>query len=311
MSKFSTTLLAAFFFVMASASLSAQGLIDGFFQPKGKGSATLSYTRSTFDEFYAGEMKMPAVPVHNSIDQNIINFYANYGLTDKLTVIANVPYFSASGNGEPDPINGFREVDGLQDISLALKFMPFSADLGGAQLSGIVSAGASLPGDYEPNGILSIGYGAFTTDLTGGLHLQTGSGFFATGLFNYSLRGEADNNGGGEDFDVPNATHLTGKVGYAGGGFYAEAWVRRQSTSDEGIDITDADFGGRFPLTKVDFTVVGGSVYVPVGSVLGLSAAYGTIVSGRNVGDASYFSLGATINFGGVGSSSSSTGTRN
>ena len=299
--QFRNSTFFAFLLVLCTATpLSAQGLIDGFFSQKGEGSVSLSYIRSSFEEFYAGEMKMPMVPAHNSIDQDIINVYGTYGITNNLGVVLNVPYFAARGNGAADPVNGLTQVDGLQDISLALKLRPFSAGIGeNGSLDGILAAGVSVAGNYEANGILSIGHGANTTDLTGGLQYNTGSGLYVTGLFNYSLRGEAENSGTGPDFDVPNATHLTGKIGYAASKFFVEAWVRNQTTSDEGIDITDADFGGRFPLTKVDFTMLGGSVYVPVGSVLGLSASFGTLLDGRNVGGATYFGAGATFNFGG------------
>ena len=122
--------LSVAFLTLLSTAVSAQGMIDGYFQPKGAGSLTAGYTRSVFDGFFIGEDKMDGVPAHNEISQQILSLYGNYGITDRLTVVANLPYITAEGDGAPDPVNGETEVSGLQDVSLALKYQLFSAAVG-------------------------------------------------------------------------------------------------------------------------------------------------------------------------------------
>ncbi|WP_298950028.1 hypothetical protein [uncultured Nonlabens sp.] len=282
--------------VVCTSTVFSQGLVDGFFNPKGDLSVTASYTRSTFDTFYVGKVKADPIPAHNEIEQDLYNLYAKYSITDNLTVIANVPYINAQGNGVADPVNGTTEQSDFQDISLYGKYRAFSTKIGKTRLDGLGAVGVTLPSGYEPNGILSLGSGAVTSNLHLGAHLQADSGLFATAVAGYSLRGNADDNigvNGGNDLDVPDALLFMGKIGYSNALFYVEAWMDYQSSTD-GRDISDADFGGRFPETEVDYTRIGVTAYVPVLPSLGLSAGYGTLVDGRNVGDSNYFNLGVT-----------------
>ncbi len=285
--------------VMSFVSTSqAQGILDGFAVPKGELSITASYTRSTFHEFYVGEELTGPVPAHEEIDQNIFSLYAKYGVNDKFSFILSLPYISAQGNGVADPVNGETDISDFQDISVYGKYLPYTAGLPGGKLAIVTGAGVSFPLGYEPNGILSVGSGAFTTNFHAGFHLQADSGIFTTLIAGYSLRSDADDNFNvlaTGDFDVPNAFLLSGKLGYAASKFYVEGWVDYQS-STSGIDINDADFGGRFPETNVEYTRLGATVYVPVTSTIGLSAGYGTVVDGRNLGDANNISGGITFN---------------
>ncbi|MGB5943802.1 MAG: hypothetical protein WBG71_13045 [Leeuwenhoekiella sp.] len=302
MSKlFSNAVVAALCILPLGNFLSAQSMIDGFFSKKGELSLTASYTSSTFEEFYLGEELQPAVPAHNEISQNIYSLYAKYALSDDFSVILSLPYFSSNGDGAPDPVNGETEQKDFQDISLYAKYRLGRVDLESGNIDFLSALGFNIPTGYEPNGILSNGNGAFATNLHLGAQWNTGSGFFTSAIFGYSLRGKADNNfgvNGGDDFDVPNAFLSTGKIGYATESFYIDAYVNYQGSSD-GVDIGGTGFAGNFPETQVDFTVLGTNAYVPVGDTLGLSAGYGFVVNGRNLGDASIFSLGATFVFGG------------
>jgi len=185
-----------------------------------------------------------------------------------------------------------------QDISLFGKYRLVRADFTGGNLDLFSAIGVAIPLGYEPNGILSIGNGAFNTNLHLGAQLNTDIGLFVSAIGGYSLRGEADDEfgvNGGDEFDVPNAFLFTGKVGYATSFLYVDAYLNLQSSAD-GLDISDMNFGGRFPEAEVNFTVVGLNVYVPVGSVVGLSAGYGTVVDGRNVGESDIFSAAVTFN---------------
>jgi hypothetical protein len=276
-------------------NVNSQGLLDGFTPKKGDFSLTSSYTSSNYEKFYAGETKMDAVPVHNKINQNIFSLYTKYGISNKLSIIANIPYISAKGNGGADPVNGTTEQNGFQDISLALKYNTHTFDFEKSNLDIITALGFDIPSGYEPNGILSLGSGAFSTNLTAGLHLKTDSGFFTTFLNTYSIRGNAKNTGGGDEFDVPNAYSTTGKVGYASSIIYAEAWIDYLSSSN-GVDIGGNGFTGNFPETKVEYTRIGATLYKNIIPKLGASLGFGTVVSGRNIGKSTNFSLGLTYN---------------
>jgi hypothetical protein len=282
--------------LLVTAQTNAQGLLDGFSPKKGDLSITTSYTSSNFEKFYEGKNKVDAVPAHKEIKQNIFSIYAKYGITDKLSVITSLPYISAEGKGAPDPVNGTTEQKDFQDVSIAIKYKAYAINLKKASLDLITALGVDIPTGYEPNGILSLGTGAFSTNLTAGLHLQTNSGFFTSFLNTYHIRGKADNNNGGDRFDAPNAYYTSGKVGYASSLFYVEAWVDYLSSSD-GVDIGGPGFTGNFPETKVEYTRVGATIYKNIIPELGLSLGFGKVVDGRNLGDSTNFSVGLTYNF--------------
>ncbi|WP_209402266.1 transporter [Pseudozobellia sp. WGM2] len=298
--KISIGTLVLFGAAFSANSLAAQGLIDGFYSNKGDVSLTASYTGASYDEFYVGEEKMGPVPAHEKITQDIIGLYAKWGLTDALTLVVNAPYISAKGEGTPDPISGNTKESGFQDISIAAKYRPFRAAFEGGKFDGITALGFDIPGGYDANSILAIGNGAFKTNLHIGGHLQLNQGFFTTLVAGYSLRGKTDddfNVNNGEDYDVPNAILAMAKVGYAGSKFYGELWVDHQATSSDGVDIMGPGFAGNFPETRVNYTRLGVSAYVPVTTLIGLSAGYGTLIDGRNIGDTNFFNVGVTFSF--------------
>lgn len=273
----------------------AQGLVDGFFAKKGDATVSLSYSYSEFDAFYVGADKVDGVPVHNEITQNIYNLYANYGITDKLTAIVNLPYISAEGNGAADPFNGETEQSGLQDISIALKYALYKEALKTGSMTYFTALSGTYALDYEPNGILSIGNGAPSADVKLGMHYKNNNGFFGTVALGYTVRGNADNNfnvGDGSDFNAPNSANALIKLGYASSKIYVDAWFDAQNTSNKAVNISDATFVGNFPETRVNYSRVGGDVYVPLTSAFGLSAGINTLVDGTNIGDSTTYTGG-------------------
>ncbi|MGB6153617.1 MAG: hypothetical protein WBG48_16670 [Pricia sp.] len=277
--------------------LKAQGPVDGFFDKKGKASITLSYSYGNYDDFYVGGEKVEGVPVHNEIDQTIYSLYAKYGLTEKITLIASLPYIKAEGNGDEDPVNGTTEQSDFQDASVFVKWAPYVQELTKGSVTYFVALGGSVPLGYEPNGILSLGTGAPGLDGKLGLQYNNNSGFFGTLIAGYGLRGKADNNTptGGEDFDAPNLANLVFKLGYAGKHFYVDGWLDGQ-TSLSGVDIMGEGFAGNFPETKVGFARVGANLYVPFTPVIGASAGFGSVIDGRNIGLTTYYTGGITLN---------------
>ena len=290
-----TSLLLAAILFTSFYQVNAQGLVDGFFTKKGDTNFSLSYSYSEFDGFYIGPDKVDGVPAHNEITQNIYNFYANYGITDRLTAIVNLPYISAEGNGVADPVNGETEQSGLQDISIALKYSLLKEELKNASMTYFTAVSGSYALDYEPNGILSIGNGAPSVDGKLGMHYKNNNGFFGTVALGYTIRGKADNNfnvGNGDDFDAPNSANALIKLGYASSKIYVDGWFDAQTSSDKGGDIGSSTFVGNFPETRVNYSRVGANVYVPLTKAIGLNAGINTTVDGRNLGDSTTYTGG-------------------
>ncbi len=274
-------------------TVQAQGYIDGFFSEQGALSVTTSYTRGSFDEFYIGNDKkdLKVTNEYDEITQDIYDIYAKYEVAADLVAFINLPFIVGNGDVTNGAEAGTKdEVSGIQDITLGLKYRIHKFEFETSDLSILSGFAVGLPGDYEPNGILSIGSGALSADFTTGVHLDTKFGFFSTLLASYSFRDDHQDHG---DFNVPNAFLATAKVGYASSLFYVDAWADF-SNAVKGVDIGGAGFSGNFPETRVRYTRVGATLYKKLNDELGFNVGFGTVLEGRNVGKITTFSVGAT-----------------
>lgn len=262
----------------------SQSLADCFMKGKGNGSLVLSYSREQYDEFYFGTERMDAPPPFGGeITTQSVSLYGIYGLTDNMDIIVNLPFIAAQGaNEEPDAPN--QDVDGLQDIAVFLKWRPLYVETESGNFSFLGAAGIATPlSDYEADAVLSIGNRSTRVD--GRLMTQY---FMNNGLFidlqaGYSIRSN----------NVPNATVFAGKIGYAGKNFYVDVWSETQISDSDAPDIGEAPFNE----TRVNYTQVGISGYVPITSALGVSVGVGRFVSGRNVGLSTRVSGGLVYSF--------------
>lgn len=284
-------------FIMSISTVNSQNMIDGFFNKKGDLKVSLSYTFATFDEFYVGGNKTGPVPAHNEINQTIYSLFGNYAISDNLMIIANVPYISTEGDGDPDPVNGSTEQKDLQDISVYVKWAPYIQTLDHGSMTYVLALGGSFATGYEPNGILSIGNGAPSIEGKAGLQYKNNCGFFGTLMAGYTVRGEANNNfnlGDGSKFNSANSYNTLIKLGYAASKIYGDIWYDSQ-TSTDGVDIAGAGFFGNFPETRVNYSRVGANIFFPFTEKIGVSVGAGAVVDGRNLGDTTFYSGGLTL----------------
>lgn len=268
--------------LMISPWAYGQSIVDGFMKGKGNGSVVLSYSWEQYDEFYFADDRRDAPPPWGGqITTQSASLYGTVGLSDDIDIIFNLPYINAQGDGV-DTVD--QSVGGLQDASLFIKWRPILVETGGGNLSFAAALGVATPfSDYEADQVLSIGNQATRGDLRLLTHFIANSGIFAELQAGYSLRSD----------DVPNATMLNAKVGYAGANFYLDLWSETQISDSDAPDISEAPFSQ----TRVNYTQIGATVFVPVASGLGIAANFGQYVSGRNVGLSTRFGAGLVYNF--------------
>ncbi|SMB81316.1 hypothetical protein SAMN00120144_3364 [Hymenobacter roseosalivarius DSM 11622] len=260
----------------------AQQLVSGFRQGQGHSSVFLSYTRERYDEFYLGKTKTDiAMAGQEPVVTESANLYAAYGLTDKLDLIANLPYISSKSRQLSDN-QKILERD-LQNATVALAYRALQTEGEAGVFSATGALALSTPlSRYRTNIINAIGNRATQLDPSLLLQYKFVNGLFVNGQGGYSLRTN----------DVPDAVLLGAKVGYAAPRFFLESWVSNQ-TSTSGIDIGGPGFTpDRFPETKVNTTSLGASLYVPVVNHLGVTVGGGTRLAGRNAAAVSWYSAG-------------------
>ena len=257
---------------------------------QGNGSIVLSYSWERYNEFYFADTKMDAPPPYGGqITTQSVSLYGVVGLSDNVDIILNIPYITAKGDGQAPPE---QEVSNLQDASLFIKWRPLFIETGGGNLSFLAAVGAATPlSDYAADAVLSIGNHATRVDGRLITHFLTNAGVFAELQAGYSLRSD----------EVPNATLLSAKVGYAADKFYLDLWSETQISSSNAPDIGQAPFFSEtstpFSQTRVNYTQIGASLFVPIVSSLGVSASFGQYISGRNVGLSTRVSGGVVYSF--------------
>jgi len=298
-----TLIVGSFLIAGSSFSGQAQSLVSGFMAGKGHGSVVVSGTTERYDNVYLAPNKIDGVPIFQEVRVNSLNLYATYGLSDKIDAVLSLPYIQSKGytdeavirdlNSAPATAGqGFTNVrQGLQDITALLKFKSYSREIGSSifDLLGVVSVSTPVS-NYQTNTgygyIIAIGNQATKYTASGLAHLKTASGVFATGQLGYSLR----------TGEVPNALIGEAKIGYAGPKTYLEGFASFQE-SNGGTDISELDFNGFFPSTRVNFLRVGGSVYRPLAKGVGVVLGASTYVAGRNIGKSTGYSVGVSYNF--------------
>ncbi len=276
------------------SSASAQTILNGFFPKQNEFTFATSYSYKSYDNFYRGSSVTEGNPLDmGRISSSIISAYGEYGMLDWLSTTVTVPYVSTKNEqGVLDPVLETSQVEGVQDLSVFLKAKILDKKFeNSAKLALGGATGITLPvGGYEEAGILSIGSGATAYDGCGFVQFTTPSNIFIELQAAYSLRNNAD-------FEIPNATMYSAKLGYYNKWFYAHAKVGIQN-SLSGFDIGSQEFidaggPGALPETEVDYTNFYFDLYVPVyKNSFGISSGYAINMDGKNYDRASSISVG-------------------
>ena len=248
--------------------------INGFLPGQGKGDVALSYTSEGYDEFWVGETKV-SDPGVGKVDIKSISLWLQWGLTDNLAIVANLPHVDASSDG----LGGFED-SGIQDLSALLKYR----FLASGPHSLVAAAGVRTAAqDYEAN--LPVDLGDNTTDALLRLVYQyQNPTFYISQQVGYDVRGE----------DAPDGFPLYTELGVTAGratfgGYYSRL------IADGGTDIGDPGF--TFPSNQEEYSKAGLKVFGLINERVGLSAIYFFTLDGRNTGDSDGFSVGAVLRF--------------
>lgn len=279
--------------LMSSVVFSQTG-VSGFMKPAKEAVVSLSYSAESYDKVLLVPTEINGVPVFNEVSINSYNLYAEYGLSDRFTLSINIPYIESEGDASSATLGetGFENTrNGLQDLSLNLKYLIKEFNFSESSLSLIANLGLETPlSSYEVDeglqSIIAIGNQSTRVNTVGLATFKLKNGVFVTGQLGYSLRSE----------DVPDAILSQLKIGYAAEKFYGDVYIGAQK-STSGVDILGEGFQGFFPATEVSYTRIGVNLFAPVYKNLGASGGFSQITDGRNIGKASGYYLGLNYSF--------------
>ncbi len=281
--------------LLTSSIMLAQSPVSGFMKKNNEGAAVISYSWEKYDKVFFVPQEVDGIPVFNEVTNTSISLYGEYGITDDLNIVFNVPYIKSEGNASQATLDnlGFENTkEGIQDLSLFVKYNFHTFNLSKSQLSFIGSVGLVTPlSDYEANeglqSIIAIGNHSSSFNAFGIATFKTDFGFFTTGQIGYSFK----------DSGVPDALLSELKIGYAASKFYVDGYIANQLSDKEGVDILGDGFTGYFPATRVNYTRVGLNVYAPIIQGIGITAGANSYIAGRNLGKSTGFYGGLVYSF--------------
>ena len=285
-------------FAALSVPLRAQTIDDGVMMGKHDLFTGDLYSHDSWDHYWEGTLKRVNGNV-GTVTTQTDTWSANYGLTNRLNIIAAVPFvWTRPSQGV---LTGMR---GFQDITLAGKysFLDRSSEkYGGLRLIAVLSGAVPLTRytpDLEP---LSIGTqsrriaGRFT------LFYQSNPGWFFNSSMAYTRRADVtldrpyyfteDQLFFTNEVSMPDVADYVVSSGYMKHGVNANLSYSQQFTQGGG-DIRRQDLP--FVSNKVNFSKVGTMVMAPLPKLpnLAFQFAMAYIVNGRNVGQATTFTTG-------------------
>lgn len=270
----------------------AQTVDDGVLLRRRTLGAGVLYTHESWSEYWEGTLQRINGNI-GTVSTQGVTWVAGYGVTDRLNVMAMLPYvWTKASQG---PLHG---MSGIQDVTLAAKYQvlatPFT-DRG--TLRAFVVGAAGLPASHYVPDFLPLSIGLASRRFSGRftLNFQAHQGWFLNGSAAYTWRSNVKldrpsyyTNGQlylTNEVAMPDVVDYTVSAGFQRGRLCIPFSFSRQRTLGGG-DIRRQDMP--FVSNRMDFAKVDGLVMynLPAPRELGIRIGTSRIVSGRNVGQA-------------------------
>lgn len=292
----SRTIRVVVFLVLGASSAAAQTVDDGLMMPKGTLSAGVLYAHDSWDEYWEGTLKRKNGNI-GTLTQQSLTWTGGYGVTDRLSLIASVPYvWTHASQGV------LADLSGVQDLTLAAKFrlLTTGPTSRGAFNAFVVGSAAVPVSDYTPDLYpLSIGTGGGRASGRLTLGFQSASAWFINASSAYTWCSNVSLNRSSYYTDgrlyltnevvMPSVVDHTLTAGVSRGRWRIPVSLVQQRTLGGG-DIRRQDMP--FVSNRMDFVKLDGGVMyaLPKNVSIRLGAAH--VLSGRNVGQSTTFTSG-------------------
>ena len=270
----------------------AQTDMDAIMMEKNQLCIGPAYSHSSWKNYWEGTLKRNNENLGTVTTQSF-SVMGSYGVSGKLNLLFNVPYIKTkSSEGTLHGMQGF------QDLSLYVKYMPVETQLGPGTFSLYTIAGVSAPlsnyvADFLP---LSIGLHSKTASARLMLDYQIGK-VFATGSGTYIFRDNVKLDRSAyyttemhlsNQVQMPDATNFNFRAGYRTSKLIAEAILNKFTTLG-GFDITRNNMP--FPSNRMNATTIGANFKSELSknNDLAFEGGGNTTIAGRNVGQSTLF----------------------
>lgn len=295
--------LAAAIALSYSYEVHAQTIEDGHPLAEHELRTGLSYAHDGWDEYWEGARKRINGNI-GTVTTRTASFSAAYGLTDKLDLFAIVPYvWTHASQGV------LHDMEGFQDFTVAAKLQMLEKPLTttGSLRAFAVVAGATPLSDYTPD-FMPLSIGSASGRISGRLtaHFAATRGWFVTGSTAYTWRDNVRLDRSSyftqdrlfltNEVDLPNVLDYALTAGYSNASLMTSLSWSEQRTRGGG-DIRRQDMP--FVSNDMDSSRVSAALEyaLPTLPNLRLQLGYAYTLDGRNVGQASTATMGASYRF--------------
>ncbi|RYY31676.1 MAG: hypothetical protein EOO04_00210 [Chitinophagaceae bacterium] len=273
---------------------------DGIMMSKNNFCTALQYSYSSWENYWEGTRKRDNENL-GTVSTQMVGWMGNYGVSDKLNVLFSIPYVLTKASA--GTLHG---VNGLQDLSFALKYKLITRNIAAGRLNVMAVGGYSFPvtnyvADYQP---LALGLRSrnLTLRLTGDYEYKK---YYVTASAAYLHRSNikidrdyyyTDEGHYTNEVDMPDAATFQLRLGYRGGLLGAEAMLSNWTTLG-GFDITRNNMP--FPSNRMNATMAGVNLKCNPRAFpgMGLMAGANYTLAGRNMGQAFGVSAGLSYVF--------------
>jgi len=274
----------------------AQTDADAIMMAKNNFCVGAMYGYNSWKNYWEGTYKRSALNL-GTVSSQMVSAMGDYGITSRLNLLFGAPYVKTKASA-----GTMRGTEGIQDLSLWLKWMALEKKIGKKTVYAVYGVGgfstplSNYEGDYLP-----LALGLHTTTFSGRViaDIQHGD-FFATASGTYTLRNNITINRDAyyttsmhytNEVDMPDMVSAQFRTGYRTNRWIAEALFDYNNTIG-GFDIRKNDMP--FPSNNMDWTSLGVNVKYNIKKVPGLSLVGGGnyVLHGRNVGQSTMFNGG-------------------
>jgi hypothetical protein len=291
-----------FLFLLFSYSAFGQTLTDGLMMSKKDLCTGFMYTHDQWTNYWEGELKRENENIGTLTTQSLM-WVGTYGITDKLNIIAMVPYVKTEADQ-----GTLHFMEDIQDLTFGVKYNFFKKEFEKSTLKAFGVLGFSTPlSDYTPD-FYPLSLGAGTTNifyrLTANYRLAKSFYVNASGAYTWRSNTSLDRPAYYTDdqlyftdeVQMPNVFDFVASFGYINKGLQVELSYMQQNTLG-GSDIRRQDMP--FVSNRMNFSKAGALVmyYLPKPKNFAVRGSVNITIAGRNVGESTTLMGGLLYTF--------------
>jgi hypothetical protein len=285
-------------------SLFGQTITDGLMMSKKDLCTGFIYSNDKWSKYWEGSLKRENGNIGTLTTQSLA-WVAAYGVTDRINVIAMVPYVKTQANQ-----GTLVEMKGIQDLTVAVKYNFFQKKSETSELKTFAALSFSTPlSDYTPDFFpLSLGTGTTNISWRATTYYRVFGKFYTNVSGAYTWRSNTtldrssyytkDHLYMTNEVEMPNVFDYGVSFGYLKNGLQVDLGYTQQNTLG-GSDIRRQDMP--FVSNRMNFSKVGlmGLYYVKILNGLAVRGSISQTIAGRNVGLSRTYMAGVlyTIHF--------------